>query len=75
MRFLEPKPRLKARDVSSGSYAINITVSDVNNVLIDRLQGNIELYLRKNAEHVIIARNDADSAKFDFACAIRQNFS
>ena len=71
MRFIETKNRPAAKDVASRSYAIDITVHDLNCVLIERLSRTIERYLRNGAEHVIIATNNTDSTKFDCACVIR----
>jgi hypothetical protein len=64
MRFLEVKSKTAARDITSRSYFINITVSDVNPVHIDRLS-------RKGAESILLATNNTVSANFDCACAVR----
>lgn len=71
MRFLDLKPNTAAKDIASTSYIINITVLDVSPVLVDRLSKAIERHLRYSAESIIIAINNADSAKFDCVCAIR----
>ena len=73
MRFLRPEgpePSTAARDIASRSYGINISVSGVDSVLIERLTVTIERYLRIGAEYILIATNNAHSNQFDLACAI-----
>jgi hypothetical protein len=71
MRFLEVKSKTAARDITSRSYFINIMVSDVNPVHIDRLSEAIERILRKGAESILLATNYTVSANFDCSCAVR----
>ena len=70
MRFLEVKPKTDARDITSRSYVINVMVSAVSPVHIDRLSKAIERHLRKG-ESIILATNNTSSDTFDCACAIR----
>jgi hypothetical protein len=71
MRFLEVKSKTAARDITSRSYFINVMVSDVNPVHIDRLSKAIERILRKGAESILLATDNTVSANFDCACAAR----
>ena len=71
MRALELNPKTAAKDIASRSYIITIAVFDVCPVLIDRLSKAIERHLRNSSESIVIATNNAVSAKFDCACAIR----
>jgi len=72
MRFLEAKPKTAARDITSRSYVINVKVSAVSPVHIDRLSKAIERHLRKGGgESIILATNNTSSDTFDCACAIR----
>jgi hypothetical protein len=71
MSFLEVKPKTAARDITSRSYVINVMVSAVSPVHIDRLSKAIERQLRKGGESIILATNNTSSDTFDCACAIR----
>ena len=44
MLFIQPEPKQAARGIEA--YTVNITVKDVDTVLIDRLSTRIEQYLR-----------------------------
>jgi hypothetical protein len=71
MRFLDLKSKTAARDITSKSYVINVVVSDVSPVHIERLSKAIERILRKGAESILLATNSTVSEKFDCACAVR----
>ena len=71
MRFLDLKSKTAARDITSKSYVINVVVSDVSPVHIERLSKAIECHLRKVAESVLLAINNTHSANFDCSCAVR----
>jgi hypothetical protein len=71
MRFLDLKSKPAARNVTSRSYVINVVVSDVSPVHIERLSKAIECHLRKGAESVLLAINNTNSANFDCSCAVR----
>jgi hypothetical protein len=71
MRFLDLKSKTAARDITSRSYVINVVVSDVSPVHIERLSKAIECHLRKVAESVLLAINNTHSANFDCSCAVR----
>ena len=71
MRFLDLKSKTAARDITSKSYLINVVVSDVSPVHIERLSTAIECHLRKVAESVLLAINNTHSANFDCSCAVR----
>ena len=71
MRFLDLKSKTAARDITSKSYLINVVVSDVSPVHIQRLSKAIECHLRKGAESVLLAINNKNLSRFDCSCAIR----
>ena len=70
MRFVQPEPQIAPKDIASRSYEINIRMSGVDSVLIERLTVKIERHLRIEAEYILIATNNAHSNQFDLAYAI-----
>ena len=67
MRFVQPEPRIAPKVIASSD--INIRMSGVDSVLIERLAVKIERHLRIGAEYILIATNNAHSDLFDLACA------
>ena len=51
MRFVQPEPSTAPKDIASRSYDINIGVSGVDSVLIERLTVKIERHLQIGAEY------------------------